>query len=134
MYDVMVFWETAEHDPDLPPVGQVFARLWKAAHKVVYSRSLKQPRSENTRIERGFDPDAIRRLKAGAAHGISVDGPELAGQALHAGLVDEIHLIQCPIIVGGGKRFFPEGLRLNLELIDQKQFPSGVVFLRYAVR
>jgi dihydrofolate reductase len=111
-----------------------WARQWRAAEKVVYSRTLAEPRSERTRIEREFDPDAVRRLKAGAGHDITVDGPGLAAHALRAGLVDEIQMIVCPVVVGGGKRFFPDGVRLDLELVEERRFGNGVVVLRYAVR
>lgn len=100
----------------------------------MYSRTLAKPRSARTRIERELEPDAIRRLKADAEHDITVDGPELAAQAIRAGLVDEFQMIVCPVVVGGGKRFFPEGVRLDLELVEERRFRNGVVVLRYAVR
>lgn len=134
MYETMVYWETAHTLPDQPQHELDWTRQWQAAEKVVYSRTLVEPRSARTRIEREFDPEAVRRLKAGAAHDLTVDGPELAAQALRAGLVDEIQLLVCPVVVGGGKRFFPEGVRLNLELLEERRFSSGVVVLRYAVR
>jgi dihydrofolate reductase len=134
MYETMVYWETAHTDPDQSPVVLDWARQWQAAEKVVYSRTLAEPRSARTRIEREFDPEAVRRLKADAGHDITVNGPELAGQALRAGLVDEIQMIVYPVIVGGGKRFFPEGVRLDLELLEERRFGNGVVVLRYAVR
>ena len=134
MYETMVYWETAHTVPDQPQVILDWARLWQAAEKVVYSRTLAEPRSARTRIEREFDPDAVRQLKATAAHDISVDGPELAGHAIRAGLVDEFQMIVNPAIVGGGKRFFPDGVRLDLELLDERRFGNGVVVLRYAVR
>lgn len=134
MYETMVYWETAHTLPDQPQHELDWTRQWQAAEKVVYSRTLVEPRSARTRIEREFDPEAVRRLKASAAHDLTVDGPELAAQALRAGLVDEIQLLVCPVVVGGGKRFFPEGVRLNLELLEERRFSSGVVVLRYAVR
>ena len=134
MYETMVYWETAHTIPDQPQFVLDWARQWQATEKVVYSRTLAEPRSARTRIEREFDRDAIRRLKAGARHDITVDGPELAAQALRAGLVDEIQIIVCPVVVGGGKRFFPDGVRLNLELLEERRFGNGVVVLRYAVR
>ncbi len=134
MYETMVYWETAHTLPDQPQVELDWTRQWQAAEKVVYSKTLAEPRSAHTRIEREFDPAAVRRLKAGAGHDITVDGPELAAQALRAGLVDEIQQIVCPVVVGGGKRFFPEGVRLDLELLEARRFDSGVVVLRYAVR
>ena len=101
---------------------------------IVYSKTLAEPRSARTRIEREFDPDAVRRLKADAEHDITVNGPELAAHALRAGLVDEFQMIVCPVVVGGGKRFFPDGVRLDLELVEERAFRKGVVVLRYAVR
>ena len=134
MYETMVYWETAHTIPDQPQFVLDWARQWQAAEKIVYSRTLTEPRSARTRLEREFDPDAIRQLKASAKHDITVDGPELAAQALRAGLVDEIQMIVCPVIVGGGKRFFPDGVRLDLELVEERRFGNGVVVLRYAVR
>lgn len=137
MYDVMVFWETVLEQPDAenaPKVMIDWAHQWQAAEKVVYSRTLAKPRSARTRIERDFDPAAIRRLKAEATRDITVDGPELAAHALRAGLVDELQLTVCPVVVGGGKRFFPEDVRLDLSLVDEHRFGNGVVALRYNVR
>jgi dihydrofolate reductase len=134
MYETMVYWETAHTIPNQPPFVLEWARQWQAAEKVVYSRTLAEPRSARTRIEREFDPDAVRRLKAEAGHDITVDGPELAAQALRAGVVDEIQMIVCPVVVGGGKRFFPDGVRLHLEMIEERRYGNGVVVLRYAVR
>ena len=134
MYDTMVYWETAHNIPDQPQVVLDWARQWQAAEKIVYSRTLTEPRSTRTRIEREFDPAAIRRLKETAQHDITVDGPELAAQAIRAGLVDEFQPIICPLVIGGGKRFFPEGVRLNLELLEERRFGNGVVVLRYAAR
>lgn len=96
--------------------------------------ALAAPRSALTRIEREFDGEAVRRLKADRRHDITVDGPELAAEAIHLGLVDEFQMIVCPVIVGGGKRFFPDGVRLDLELMEERRFGNGVVVLRYAVR
>jgi dihydrofolate reductase len=134
MYETMVYWETAHSIPDQPQFVLDWARQWQATEKIVYSRTLAEPRSARTRIEREFDPDAIRQLKAGAQHDITVDGPELAAQAIRAGLVDEFQPIVCPVVVGGGKRFFPDGVRLDLELIDERRFGNGVIVPRYAVR
>ena len=134
MFDTMVYWETAHTVPNQPQFVLDWARQWQAAEKIVYSRTLAEPRSARTHIEREFDLDAVRRLKAEAKHGISVDGPELAAQAIRAGLVDEFQMIVCPVIVGGGKRFFPDGVRLNLELLEERRFGNGVLILRYGVR
>jgi dihydrofolate reductase len=109
------------------------AKQWQAAEKIVYSRTLAEPRSARTRIEREFDPDAVRRLKSDAKQDITVDGPELAAQAIRAGLVDEFLMIVCPSVVGSGKRFFPDGVRLDLELVEERRFRKGVIVLRYAV-
>jgi len=133
MYETMVYWETAHTIPDQPQGLLDWARQWQAAQKIVYSRTLTEPRSVRTRIEREFDPDAVRRLKTSAEHDITVDGPELAAQAIVAGLVDEIQMIVCPVVVGGGKRFFPDGVRLNLKLVEERRFGNGVVVLRYTV-
>ena len=134
MYETMVYWETAHTIPDQPQFVLDWARQWQAAEKVVYSRTLAGPRSARTHIEREFNPNAIRQLKADAGRDITVDGPELAAQAVRAGLVDEFQMIVCPVIVGGGKRFFPEGVRLDLELLNERRFGNGVVALRYATR
>ncbi len=133
MYETMVYWENPPTTPDQPQVVLDWARQWQAAEKIVYSKTLTEPRSARTRIEREFDPDVIRRLKANAEHNLSVDGPELAGQALRDGLVDELQMIVCPVVVGGGKRFFPDGVRLNLELVQERRFGNGVVVLQYTV-
>jgi dihydrofolate reductase len=134
MYEAMVYWETAYAVRDHPQFLLDWARLWQAAEKIVYSRTLAEPRSARTRIEREFDPDAVRRLKADAERDITVNGPELAAHALRAGLVDEFQMIVCPVVVGGGKRFFPDGVRSDLELVEERAFRKGVVALRYAVR
>jgi dihydrofolate reductase len=134
MYETMVFWETAHEDPDAPPHIVQYARDWQAADKVVYSTTLESPSSERTRIERTFDPDAVRRLKSETDHDLSVDGPNLAAQAIAAGLVDEYHLFTTSSVVGGGKRFFPDGVRLDLELVDQRAFDSGLLYARYRTR
>jgi dihydrofolate reductase len=134
MYEAMVYWETEYAAQNHQAFHLDFARLWQTAEKIVYSRSLAEPRSARTRIERKFDADAVRRLKLNAEHDISIQGPELATQALRAGLVDEIQILVLPVIVGGGKRLFPDGLRLKLELVEERAFGNGVVALRYAVR
>ena len=133
MYDTMVYWETADREPNMPKVALDWARQWQAADKIVFSRTLTEPRSARTRIEHEFNADRVRQIKANATRDISVDGPELAAQAIKAGLVDEFHLIVCPVIVGGGKRFFPNDVRLDLTLLEEKKFDSGVMVIRYAV-
>jgi dihydrofolate reductase len=134
MYDMMRYWETAGEDPELTPVSRDWATMWKAADKVVFSRTLAEPQSARTRIEREFDAQAIQKLKQDAKKDISISGPELAAHALRAGLVDEFQVFLFPVIVGSGKRFFPETLRLDLELVEERRFASGVIFLRYVPR
>jgi dihydrofolate reductase len=134
MYETMIYWETAHTVPNQTQVELDWARQWQAAEKIVYSRTLAEPHSLRTRIEREFDPEVVRQLKADVRHDIAVAGPELAAQALRADLVDEVQMFICPAVVGGGKRFFPDGVRLKLELVDEHRFRNGVVFLRYVVR
>jgi dihydrofolate reductase len=134
MYEVMRYWETAHALTDLPPVEQDYAQIWRAGDKVVYSRTLESVSSARTRIERRFDPQAVRRMKTQAERDISVGGPDLAAQALEAGLVDECHLFVTPIVVGGGKRSLPSNVRLELELLDERRFEGGVVHLHYNIR
>lgn len=134
MYEAMVFWETEYTHHDLPSFMLDWARLWQATEKIVFSRTLAEPHSARTRIEGEFNPDAVRRLKAGAERDMTVNGSELAAHALRAGLVDEIRMFVGPATVGGGKRFFPDGVRLDLELVEERVFSNGVVALRYAVR
>src|SRR5215208_3896370 len=131
MYEVMVYWETAHTVAGQPPVVQDFAKIWQAADKIVYSRTLETVSSARTLIEREFDPEAVRQLKAAAGRDITVGGPELAAQAMKAGLVDELHLFLTPIVVGRGKQSLPDGVRLKLELLDERRFGSGVVHLHY---
>jgi dihydrofolate reductase len=131
MYDVMVAWETIT---DEQPFVQDYAELWRAADKIVYSRSLEAVSSERTRLERNFDPDAIHQMKAAAERDISVGGPELAAQAIRAGLVDEIALYLSPIVVGGGTRALPDDGRVKLELLAERRFGNGVVHLRYRTK
>jgi len=134
MYEVMVFWETAHTMADQPPFIRDFAEIWQAADKVVYSRTLETVSSARTRIEREFDPQAVRQMKARAGRDITVGGPELAAHAIKAGLVDEYHLFITPIVVGGGKPAFPNDLRVKLELLDERRFAGGVVHLHYRTR
>ena len=128
MYETMVAWETMD---DEHPVMRDFAELWRAAEKIVYSRSLESASSARTRVEHDFDAAVVRRLKESAQGDIGIGGPELAGQAIAAGLVDECHLIVVPVLVGGGKRAFPDGVRVDLELLDERSFAGGAVYLRY---
>ncbi|HEY1489180.1 MAG TPA: dihydrofolate reductase family protein [Micromonosporaceae bacterium] len=133
MYETMVYWETASTGDDEPAVARDFARIWRAADKVVYSSTLDAVSSARTRLEPEFDPDAVRRLKTGADRDVSVGGPGLAAHALAAGLVDEYHVYVNPVVVGGGTRALPAGLHRELELLDERRFAGGVVYLRYRV-
>ncbi len=131
MYETMMVWET---DPNLAaesPLLRDFAEIWQAADKIVYSRTLEAVSTRKTQLERNFNPEAIRRLKEAVEQDILIGGPELAAQAFRAGLIDEYHLFLIPIIVGGGKPALPDNVRLELELLEERRFGSGVVFLRY---
>jgi dihydrofolate reductase len=131
LYEVMTGWETMHTLPDQTPVMLDFAAIWQAAEKVVYSRTLEKVSTAKTRIEREFDPEAIRQMKAAADRDISIGGATLAGEAIGAGLVDELHLLVNPIVVGGGTPSLPDGVRWTLELLDERRFANGVVYLRY---
>jgi dihydrofolate reductase len=130
MYDVMRAWETMNL-ADEPFVMQDFAELWRAAEKIVYSKTLETVTTPRTRLERDFDPDAIRAMKAQAERDIAVGGPDLAAHAIKAGLVDDYDLIVTPIIVGGGNRWLPNDARIELELLDERRFSNGMVHLHY---
>ncbi len=134
MYEVMVDWETAQSLADRPPLMQDFAEIWQAADKIVYSKTLETVSSARTRIERDFDPEAVRQMKATAGRDITVGGPDLAAQAIKAGLVDECHLFVAPIVVGGGKQSLPNNVRVVLELLDERRFGNGAVHLHYRTR
>jgi dihydrofolate reductase len=134
MYEVLRYWETAPTGNDGPSAGQEYAKIWQAADKIIYSKSLEQVSSARTRIEREFDPQAIQQLKAAATRDLSVSGPTLAAQAIKLGLVDECHLFLSPIVVGGGNPALPDNVRLPLELLDERRFGNGVVHLHYRVK
>jgi len=134
IYETMVYWETAHTLPGRPPFIQDFAEIWQAADKIVYSRTLETVSSARTQIERDFDPEAVRQLKASAERDISVGGPALAAQAIKAGLVDEFHLFLTPIMVGGGKPSLPDNVLVKLELLDERRFRSGVVHVHYQTK
>jgi dihydrofolate reductase len=134
MYEVMVYWETAYTLPDQPPFIQDFAEIWRAADKIVYSKTLENVSSARTRIDREFDPESIRQLKGTAGRDITVGGPDLAAQAIKAGLVDELQLFVAPIVLGGGNPSLPDAVRVKLELLDERRFGNGVVYLRYRTR
>lgn len=133
MYETMVVWETMLDSGEHPEVIADYAQIWRAADKIVYSRTLRSPSSSRTRIEREFDPSRVRTMKESSAHDISVGGASLAGQAFAAGLVDECHLFLSPVLIGGGKRALPDGVRAELELRGEDSFASGVVHLHYAL-
>lgn len=130
MYQVMSVWETFD-TPDQPPVIRDYARIWQEAEKVVYSSTLTSASTAKTRIERNFDAGAVQELKARSAGHISISGPTLAAAALQAGLVDECQVFLNPVAVGGGLRFLPDGLTLRLDLLEERRFGNGVVYLRY---
>ena len=134
MYEVMVSWESAHTLTDQPPFMHDFAQIWQAADKIVYSKTLQRVSSARTRIERDFDPEAVRQIKVRVGSGVIVGGPNLTAQAIEAGLVDELHLFVTPIVVGGGKQSLPNDVRLKLELLDERPFSNGMVYLRYHTR
>jgi dihydrofolate reductase len=133
MYETMVYWETAHTVAD-HPVEQDFAQIWRAADKIVYSKTLRAVSTARTQMERDFDPEAVRQMKVSAGRDMAVGGPDLAAQAFKAGLVDELRLFVTPIVVGGGKRSLAANVRLDLELLDERRFEGGVVYLRYHAR
>jgi len=130
MYDVLVAWETID---DEEAEIRDFADIWRAADKVVYSRTLEEPSSARTRIEREFAPEAVTRMKDESERDLSIGGPALAAQALRAGLVDEVQLFLSPIVVGGGNAALPDDVRVPLELLDERRFGNDVVYLQYRV-
>jgi dihydrofolate reductase len=133
MWETMVFWQTAGERADEPPVFHDYAEIWRAAEKVVFSRTPAEPAVPRVRLEREFDPGLVREMKEGSEADLSIGGAELAGQALAAGLVDEVQLILAPILVGGGKRALPAGVHQRLALLDSRRFADGTAFLRYAL-
>ena len=128
MYEVLVAWETMD---DPAPEMRDFAQIWRAADKIVYSRTLEGVSSERTHLEREFDPEAVRHMKDEAQRDLSIAGPELAAQAIRAGLVDELQLLVSPVVVGGGTAALPDDVHWNLELVDERRFGNGVVYLGY---
>ncbi|MGN6610731.1 MAG: dihydrofolate reductase family protein [Angustibacter sp.] len=131
MYEVMRYWEAP---PDSDPVTDEFAALWQDSDKVVYSRTLEQPTTRRTTIERAFDAAAVQRSVADSGRDVGIGGATIAAQAVRAGLVDELQQLVTPVVVGGGTRWLPDDVRLDLELTETRRFASGVVFLRYVVR
>jgi dihydrofolate reductase len=134
MYQTMLYWETAHTVSGQPSFIREFTAIWQAAEKIVFSKTLESVSSARTRIERDFGPSMIRQLKSATEHDMTVAGADLAGQAIKAGLVDELQLFLVPIVVGGGKRAIPNGVRSDLELLDTRRFASGAVYLRYRLR
>ena len=131
MYEGMLYWEPGHMMPGQPPLVQEFAGIWQAADKIVFSKTLPSVSSARTRVHATFDPEMVRQLKSTAEHDMRVGGADLAGQAIKAGLVDEVRLFLVPVVVGGGKRALPDGFRSGLELLDTRRFASGAVYLRY---
>ena len=134
MYETMMLWETEPRLAAESPLRGEFAEIWQAADKIVYSRTLKTVPTRKTQIEQTFDPEAIRQLKATRKHDIMIGGPELAAHAFRAGLIDECHLFLVPILLGGSKSALPDNVRLELELLDERRFGNGTVFLRYRTK
>jgi dihydrofolate reductase len=134
LYETMVGWETDRTLAEQSPVMRDFAQIWQAAEKIVYSRTLEAVSTARTRIERDFEPDAVRQMKASAQRDMIVGGADLAAHAFRARLVDECHLFVVPIVVGGGKRSLPDDVRVELELLDERRFGGGVVYLHYRTR
>jgi dihydrofolate reductase len=134
MYETMRYWETAHARPGQPPSNLEFGGIWRAADKIVFSATLQSASTARTRIERDFEPGMIRQLKSAAEHDLTVGGADLAGQAIRAGLVDELQLFLVPVIVGGGKRALPSAARLDLELLETRRFAGGAVYLRYRTK
>jgi dihydrofolate reductase len=131
MYEVMLYWETFDAAAEEPGCQRDFADIWVAADKVIYSRTLGAAASKRTRIERDFDPDAVRQMKQAAVGDLSVGGPNLAAQAMAAGLVDEVHLFVTPVTLGGGTPALPANFRSELDLLRVNSFRDGVVHLHY---
>ena len=134
IYETMAIWETPDVIPGRTSGMLDFARIWQAADKIVYSKSLETVSTPKTRLEREFDPQAVRNLKTQSPHDVSVAGPNLAAQAIRTGLVDEYHLLVVPIMLGGGKRVLPSNVCVKLDLLDERRFVNGMVHLRYHTR
>ena len=134
MYEVLTYWEEPPELADEPPVIQDFAAIWAGADKIVYSKKLEKASTARTRIEREFDPEAVRRMKAAASRDMTVGGPHLAAEAMRAGLVDVFHFIVYPVVVGGGNRALPDDVHLELELVHERRFRGGAVHLHYRTR
>jgi dihydrofolate reductase len=133
-YETMMGWETPEVIPGLTPTNRNFGQIWQAADKIVYSKSLESVATPKTRLEREFDAQAVRDLKAQLPHDITIAGPNLAAQAIQVGLVDEYQLLVVPFHLGGGKRVLPSSVSIKLDLLDERRFANGWVYLRYRTR
>jgi dihydrofolate reductase len=133
MYETLAVWQTIG-GPEHPAVENEYADIWRAADKVVYSTTLAEVATPRTRLERSFDPAAVARLRDESARDLSIGGPGLAAHALRAGLVDDVHHVVHPVVVGGGTRTLPDGVRLDLELVDERRFGNGAVHLHHRVR
>lgn len=134
IYEMMTFWETALDDPTHPDFVRRFASVWQAAEKIVYSTTLDATSTSKTTLERTFDPQVVHAWVRSLDHDVTIEGPTLAAHALRAGIVDEVQPYVAPVSVGGGLRFLPDDLQLDLDLLDERRLDSGVVWLRYAVR
>lgn len=134
MYETMVSWETVSTGADQPPLMRDFAEIWRAAEKIVYSRTLQTVSSARTRIDRAFDPEAVRQMKETSRRDITVAGPEFAAHAIDAGLVDECHRFLGLVVLGGGKRSLPRNARMQLDLLDERRFDNGVIHRHYRIR
>ncbi len=130
-YETMAVWQTPEVMPGLSPVAMDFARIWQAADKIVYSRSLETVSTPKTRLDQDFNFEAVRNLKTQLPHDACISGPTLAAEAIRAGLVDEYRLLVAPAMLGRGIRILPNGVRLNLDLLNERRFANGMVYLRY---
>jgi dihydrofolate reductase len=134
MYEVLAYWDDPPALDEQPSFVREFTEIWRAADKVVYSTTLETARTARTRIARDFDAEGIRQLKAQSDRDLTVGGPELAAQAMRAGLVDDYQLFVVPIVVGAGTQALPRAGRIELELADERRFRNGTVFLRYRTR
>jgi dihydrofolate reductase len=131
MYEVMAVWERPEEFEGMTDAVRDFAALWRTTDKVVYSRTLDAVSTERTRLEHEFDPEAVRALKESSERDLAIGGPTLAASAFRAGLVDELQIFVVPAIVGGGTRSLPDGVRIDLELVEERRFANGMAYLRY---
>lgn len=134
LYEIMAVWQDFPDIEQEPDVIRDYAAIWQAAHKIVYSTTLTAVATPKTRLERAFDPEAVRMMVAHQEQNVSIGGPTLAGHALRAGIVDDIHLFVVPVVVGGGTSCWPAGVRLTLDLVAQERFADGTIYLHYSAR